>query len=176
MITDDVGNDFVIFSGMAADYKDYQFILNASTGEIIRVFKVDQGYSEVTKNTYMEIYMGKFYPTKWLVGSSQNKAFDFEWKGADADVSPYTMSNGDKLFKYAKDGKMYLFLFDYKTGTLKGSTSFVVSELALVIESKSVKTKIIDFILLFLIHKQFLSFYLLLQLEVLLLIFFERII
>jgi len=129
VITDDAGNDFVIFSGMAADYNDYQFILNANTGEILRVFKVNQGYSEVTKNTYMEIYIGKFYPTKWLVGSSQSKAFDFEWKGADADVSPYTLNNGDKLFKYAKDGKMYLFLFDYKTGTLKGSTSFDVSEL-----------------------------------------------
>lgn len=129
VITDDVGTDFVIFSGMAADYKDYQFILDASTGEILRVFKVEKGYSEITRNTYTETYISKFYPTKWLMGSSKDKAFDFEWKGADVDVSPYTMSNGDKLFKYAKDSKMYLFLFDYKTGTLKGSTSFDVSEL-----------------------------------------------
>lgn len=129
VITDDDGNDFVIFSGMAADYNNYEFILNANTGEVLRVSKMDSGYSEVTKNTYMEVYMGDFYPTKWLVGTSQDKAYDFEWRGAAADVSPYTMNNGDKLFKYAMDDMIYMFLYDSVTGKLKGSTAFDVIEL-----------------------------------------------
>ncbi len=129
VVTDDAGNDFVIFSGMAADYNDYTFILNVSTGDISRVFKMENGYFEVTKNTYVETYLGDFYPTKWLMGSSREKAYDFIWTGFSADIFPYTMNNGDKLFKYGTDSTMYLFLYDFATGKLKGSTSFHVGEL-----------------------------------------------
>lgn len=129
VITDEAGNDFVIFSGMAADYKTYQFILNVNTGEVIRVFQMENGYSEVTKNTYTECYLGDYYPSHWLFGVSQDKAYDFEWKGTRADISPYTLNNGDKLFKYAQNDTMYLFLYDFSTGKLKGSVSFDVAEL-----------------------------------------------
>ena len=77
----------------------------------------------------MESYISYFYPNKWLFGISKENAYDFEWTGVEAELSPYTMNNGDKLFKYVKDGKMYVFLYDFTTATLKASTSFVLADM-----------------------------------------------
>ncbi len=129
IVTDDAGNDFVVFVGMAADYNEYTFILNVGKDEIVRAYKVENGYFDVTKNTYMENYLGDFYTTKWMLGIAEDKAFDFTWTGTAADIYIYTMQNGDKLFQYVADNTMYLFLYDFVSGTLKGSTSFDVQEL-----------------------------------------------
>lgn len=127
VITDADGNDYVIFWGMASDYQSYQFIVNATTGEVVRVSAMEEGYLEITNNTYMEYFLTDFYPNHWLVGVSKEEAYDFEWKGDALDLIVHTLKNQEKLFSYISDDTMYLFLYDYASGKLVGSTSFDTS-------------------------------------------------
>ncbi len=129
VVTNASGIDYLVVGAMAADYNNYEFIINARSGDVQRVSKMDERYSVVSNNTYMEFIMGNMYPEQWLLGISKKEAYDYKWNGVGVELGTYVLKNKDILFVYAIDNCMYLFLFEYESGKLMASTSFDVSSM-----------------------------------------------
>lgn len=126
VITDNDGIDYIIFWGMAADYNEYQFILNTSTNEFMWVDPMENKFSNLENNVYTEY---NFDNNHWLVSVSNEKAFDYNWDGFSLSLNHNILKNKDQFFSYIEENIMYLYLYDYETADLLGSTSFNISEM-----------------------------------------------
>ncbi len=132
VVTDENGNDYVLFDGMAADYNTYKFIYDVNKERLIRVDEQDVIYeshgSFLTSNQLNE---EEYFYLSWIVGISESKAFYYdlndEIKKNEKNVQLLVMQNGDLLFNCSDDNNVYVDLYDKDTGKLKGSTSFSVS-------------------------------------------------
>ncbi|MBE5922791.1 MAG: hypothetical protein E7269_08565 [Lachnospiraceae bacterium] len=129
VITDEAGNDFVIFQALAADYRDYQFIVNATSGEIIRVDAMEERYTTISNNTYVEYKGDGVTENEWLAGVSQDVAFAYEWDVDNYSLSLLPMRNRNLLFTYGMDDTLYLYLYEYETGQLLGEMSLDTSKM-----------------------------------------------
>lgn len=136
VITDDFGNDYVIFWGMAPDYNEYQFILNSVTNEIVWISAMEDKLSSVTNNVYVEY---NYDNTQWLIGLSNKKAFDYSWDGEGINLNYFITQNQNVLFVHNQDEQLNLYLYDYKTADLLGTTSFEVTDMRSSLEPEYVE-------------------------------------
>lgn len=127
VITDDAGKDYIIFTGMAADYNRYQFIIEADSGRVVYVLDNAERFLHTEKNIYLETSIEYSFVNRWILGVSENKAYDYKWQGDDLYVDYFTLENKNLLFTYVKDNEVVFELYDYNTGDMIDAASMDIS-------------------------------------------------
>ncbi len=128
VITDQDGNDYVVFVGMAADYNIYNFIYDIANSDIVRV---DKEAYDFTGNT-LAIYgmtEGVDSINSYIIGYSKEKAFKYEVENGCNGVTYLVLDNGNLLFTYSENDSVYIDIYDKNTGKLKASTVIDVSKI-----------------------------------------------
>lgn len=135
IITDGAGHDYVMFSGMAADYNIYNFIYDTFNSKIVRVEGMDIYYNVEENTAIKSKYTEAGYEQEgWVVGGSDTKGrvFDVTDELKDnyencSSVFLFVLSNGDLLFHSSDGEKVYIDVYDKGTGMLKGATAIDIA-------------------------------------------------
>lgn len=127
VVTDEEGNDYVYFTGVAADYKLYNFLYDVTGNEILYVSAETDSF-EVKDSLLLKCFWEKdnFNLINWIVRVSKEKTFHYELsdkaKQDEDRVALHVLQNGDLLFSSSGDGELYITLCDKETAAIKGTT------------------------------------------------------
>lgn len=122
---DDEGNDYVFFNGIAGDFEEYQFILNANSGEVVYMVEGNDRLIHYDKPIYMEDAetndMVNEAITQWIIGISKDKAYSYQYTEENKWIDKHILENKNLLYGYQIGDNTYLELYDYKTGNMVDS-------------------------------------------------------
>ena len=136
VLTDKQGHDYVMASGMAADYNTYNFIFDTYNCEIVYVTEQATSCEMFNGLAVSYQFSENWEYTSWIVGVSDNKAFYYdttsemkEKNETDETVQLVVLDNGDLLFSYSDGDKVYVDVFEPDTGKRKASTVLDVASI-----------------------------------------------
>jgi len=124
IVTDQTGQEYLVFYATAPDYNDYQFILNTTTEKIIWTDPMTDKVSTTSNDIYMEY---NFDNTYYYICSAPEKACSLEWNGSGMNHSCYILKEQDLLFTNTSGEQLEIYLYDLETLKLLGYTTFSVT-------------------------------------------------
>ena len=136
VLTDKAGNDYVMFSGMAADYNTYNFIYDTFNSTLVCASLQDISYEIYDGFVIRSNYLEEMDHLSWVVGVSDSKAFyyniseEMQIKSKEGElVQLLVLNNGDLLFNTSDGENVYVEVYDSQTGDIIASTTIPVADI-----------------------------------------------